>query len=101
MRKFGPNVVSFIITSRRKRWYRVRAYVLPEDLPTINWIRQELECGKKGMRKLLVGDLNACLENTRYQWEEQLVTVLAGYDLTDQAQHFLPRRMYRAEGNWT
>ena len=37
---FGPNVFSFIITSGRKRWYSVGAYVLPNDLPTTNWIRQ-------------------------------------------------------------
>ena len=53
------------------------------------------------MRKLLVGNLNACLANPRDQREEQLATVLAGYGLTDQAQHFLPRRKYQAEGNWT
>ena len=94
MRNVGPNVVSFIITLGRKCWYGVGAYVPPNNLPTINWIRQELECRTKGMRKLLVGDLNACLENPRDQREEQLATALAGYGLTDQAQHFLPRRKY-------
>ena len=53
------------------------------------------------MKNLLVGDLKACLENPRDQREEQLATILAVYGLTDPAQHFLPRRKYRAEGNWT
>ena len=95
------NVVIFIITLGQKLWYSVRAYVPPNDLPTINWIRQALEYGSKGMRKLLVVNLNICLANPRDQREEQLATVLAGYGLTKQAQHVLPRRKYRVEGNWT
>ena len=101
MRNFGPNVVSFIITSVRKRWYGVGAYVPPNDLPTINWIRQVLECGPKGVRRLIFSDLKVCLANPRDQQEEQISTVLAGYGLTDQTRPFLPRRMYQAEGNWT
>ena len=93
-------MVSFIITLGRKRWYGARAYMLPNDPPTINWISQELEFRPKGVGKLLVRDLNACLENPRDQREEQLSTVLAGHGLTDQAQHFLLRRKYRAEGGW-
>ena len=59
VRNFGPNMVGFIITSERKCWYGVGDYVPSKDLPTTNWIRQALECGPKGTRKLLVGDLNA------------------------------------------
>ena len=40
VRNFGPNVVSFIITSVRKCWYGVREYVPHNELPTINLIRQ-------------------------------------------------------------
>ena len=87
-------MVSFIIKSGRKRWYGVRAYVPPNNLPKTNWISQALEYGPKGMRMLLVGDLNACLANPRDQREEKPVTVLAGYGLTDQAQHFLLIRKY-------
>ena len=76
-------MVSFIITSRQKRWYSVGAYMPPNDLPTIKLIRQALECGPKGMGNLLVGNLNACLENPRDQQEELLATVLAGHSLTD------------------
>ena len=75
VRNFGPNVASFIITSGRKRWYGVGSYVPPNKLPTINWIRQLLEYRPKGMRKLLVSDLNVYLENMRDQQEEQLSAV--------------------------
>ena len=92
VRSFGPNVASFIIKLGRKCWYIVRSYMPPNDLPTVHWIMQVLECGPEGAGKLLVGNLNSCLENPRYQREEQLATVLAGHGLTDQAWHFLPRR---------
>ena len=59
MWSFGPNVVSFIITSGRKRWYGVRAYIPPNDLTTVHWITQALSCRPEGVRKLLVGNLNA------------------------------------------
>ena len=98
---FGPKLVSFLITSGRKHWYGVGDYVLPNTLPTINWISQVLEYGPKGTRKLLVSNLNACLENPRYQQEEKLATVLSGYGLTGQAQLVLPRWKYFSEGNWT
>ena len=78
----------------RKRWYSVMAYMPPNYLPRINWIRQVLERGQKGMGNMLVGHLNVCLENPRDQQEEQLENVLAGHGLSDQAQHFSPRRKY-------
>ena len=59
MRNFGSNVVSFIITLGRKLWYGVRDYVLPNNIPMINWIRQALECGTKGMGELIISNLNA------------------------------------------
>ena len=59
VRNFGPNVISFIITLGRKKWYGVGAYVPPNDLPTTNWIRQALKCGTKGTGKMLVSNLNA------------------------------------------
>ena len=52
------------------------------------------------MWKILVGDLNACLENPRYKREEQLASVLAGHGPAYQARHFLPRRIYRTEEDW-
>ena len=59
MRSFGPNVVSFIITSGRKRWYGVGDYVPPKNLLAVHWITQALECGPKGMGKILVGNLKS------------------------------------------
>ena len=100
MRSFGPNVVSFTVILGWKRWYIVREYVPPNDLPTVQRITQALSCGPDRVGKLLVGDLNACMDNPRDQREEYLATVLSGYGLTYHTQHFVPRRRYRAEENW-
>ena len=98
---FLPNVVSFVITSVRKCWYIVGSYVPPNDLPMVHWITQALSCRPEEVGELLFGDLNACLENTRGEMEEQIATVLAGHGMTDQVRHFLPRRKYWVEGKWT
>ena len=45
VRRFGTNVVSFTITLGQKRWYIVRAYVPPNDLPGVNNIKHALSCG--------------------------------------------------------
>ena len=40
---FGPNVASFLLSSRLRRWYVVRSYVPPNDAPDVHNIEQELE----------------------------------------------------------
>ena len=100
MRIFGPNVVSFTVKSGQKHWYVVRAYVPPNDFLEVQRITHVLACGPEGVGKLLVGDINACLENPREQSEEHLATVIAGHGLTDQARHSVPTRRYQVEGNW-
>ena len=76
---FGSNVVSYTVTSGRKRWYVVGSYVTPNDLTEVHQLTNVLSCGLERLGELLVGDLNACLENSRNQWEEHLATVLAGH----------------------
>ena len=100
MRIFGPNVVSFTVMSGRKRWYVVRAYVPPDNLPAVQQITHALACGPEGVRKLLVGNLNNCLAHPRDQREEHLAIVIVGHGLTDQARHFTPTRRYGSEGSW-
>ena len=58
LKNFGPNVVSFTITSGKRQWYVVRAYVPPNDQPAVHWVAQSLTCGTAGLGDLLVSDLN-------------------------------------------
>ena len=101
MRSFEPNVISFTVTSGRKIWYIVGAYVPPNDLLAVHPVTYALEYGTEGMGKMLVGDLNACLVNPRYQRDNHLATVITGNGLTYQERHLIPRWRYRAEENWT
>ena len=71
---FGPNVVSFTITTGRKQNYVIRVYMPPKDQPVVHWVVQSLEHGTAGVEKLLVGNLNACLAQLRGEREEYLAT---------------------------
>ena len=85
----------------RKLWYVVGAYVPPNEQLAVHWIAQALTCGMEGAGKLLVGELNACLAQPRDPQEEYLATIITNHSLSDQAQHFMPRRRYQVEENWT
>ena len=99
-RIFGPNVLSFTVTSGQKLWYIIGAYVLSNNLPVVHQITHALTGVMEGVGELLVGELNACLAHTRYQREEHLATIIAIHVMKDQARNFMPRRRYRSEGNW-
>ena len=38
MDKFGPIVVSFLLALVAQRWYIIRAYVPPNNVPAIRWV---------------------------------------------------------------
>ena len=61
MQSFGPNVVSFTVTSGQQPWYVVREYVPPNNLPKVIWITHALSCETERVGKLLARYLNACL----------------------------------------
>ena len=100
VRSFGPNVAIFTVTSVRKCWYFVGAYMPPNNLPMVHLITHALACGTERVRKLLFCNPNACLSNAMDKRKEHLATVLAVYGLTDQERQFVPRRRYRSERNW-
>ena len=54
---FGPNVASFLLTSGRRRWYVLGAYVPPHDAPSVYRIEQAVEAEQKLMKVILLGDL--------------------------------------------
>ena len=83
MKNFGPNVVSFTITSGKRQWYVVRAYVPPNNQLAVHRVMQALARGQAWVEKTLVGYLNACLAQPRDQREEALATKVAHHSLTD------------------
>ena len=40
--KFGPNVLGFQLATGARRWYIVRAYIVPEDTETMERVVAEI-----------------------------------------------------------
>ena len=55
---YGPSVVILVLTTARRRWYVVGAYVLPSDAPTVARVNQALGKSTNGVEVILLGDLN-------------------------------------------
>ena len=99
--RFGPNVVSFLLTLGARLWYVVGAYVNPNDAPDIHSVDKDLRASPKGLDMVLMGDLNARPGDPHDKREEDLATALADRDLVNMTDYFLPRRRYRGESRWT
>ena len=95
---FGPNVASLLLMLRSWRWYVVGVYVPPNDAPAIHCVEQALESDPKGMKAILLGELNAKLRELLEAREEDLATALEDSGLVDMKSHFIPRRRYRGTG---
>ena len=59
---FGPTVVSFKIMAGWKLCFVVKTYVLPNNQPTVHQVEQALSQCLAGTETMIVGDLNARLE---------------------------------------
>ena len=73
---FVPNVVSFLLTLRARRLYVVGAYVPPNDRPKVHRVEQALQAAPTGLYLILMGDLNARLDEPCDKYEEDLATAL-------------------------
>ena len=60
---FGTNMVSFLLTSRARRWYVAGAYVPPNNGPSVHCMERALRAAPKGLEIILMGDLSARLGN--------------------------------------
>ena len=89
---FGPNVVSFLLTSGSQIWYIVGAYVLPNYAPAIHRIEQALEATSKGMEVIMLGELSVRLREPQDAREDKLATALVDSGLVYTTYHFMPRR---------
>ena len=57
-RKFGPNVISFQLSTGARRWYIVGCYLAPDDTSTMERVVKALWSRPKGAELLVAGDLN-------------------------------------------
>ena len=53
--RFGPNVVSFLLRMGARRWYLVRTYVTPNNVPDVHRVEQALRLEPKGLKIILMG----------------------------------------------
>ena len=67
---YGPNVVSLLLTTGRRRWYVIRSYVPQNDAPTCACVEQVIGNAVKGVEVILMGDLNVRLLEPYDAWEE-------------------------------
>ena len=98
--RFGPNVVSFLLTSGSRQWYVVGAYVTPNNAPDVYSMYQALRAATKGLEMILVGDLNVWLGDPSDKREEDLATDLLDRGLVNMTDHFIPQKWYRGSGSW-
>ena len=64
---FGPNLVSFTVTSVQKCWYVAGSYVPPNNQPAVHQVAQALAYGPAGVGNMIFGEINACLAQPRDQ----------------------------------
>ena len=97
---FIPNVARLLLTLGSWRWYVIRAYVPPNNVPAVHSIEHALEAYTKVMEAILLGDLNAKLREPRDARDEYLVTALADSGIVDMISQFIPRRRYIGVVSW-
>jgi hypothetical protein len=99
-RTYGPNVVSFQLTSGKCKWYVVGAYIPPADTVTLEHVSKALDDRPEGVDPILLGDLNANLADPVQPREHEIAAVLASQGLEDMMGHFAATRCYRAGYTW-
>lgn len=65
IRRYGPNVLSFQLSSGRFRYGVVGVYIPPKDVTTLEFVTQAMEDLPPGCASVLLGDLNVDLEFPR------------------------------------
>ena len=69
--------------------------MLLNDMPAVHQVDQAMVAKPKVIETILLGDLNACLEEPRDEREEDLTTPLVDHGLEDVRRNFNPHRRYR------
>ena len=58
---FGPNMVSFILTSRTRRWYIIGVYMPLNYVSAVHHVDQVLRAAPKVLELMLIRDLDVGL----------------------------------------
>jgi hypothetical protein len=93
-RKHGPNVISFIITTGKRQYRIIGAYIPPTDTTTLFYISEA--CNRfPGQPIILMGDINTDLRshtpNNRYT---EIMALISTLGLEDMSEHFIQRKNF-------
>ena len=98
---FGNNVVSFQLSSGRRRWHVVGSYVPPESLAELDHAVKAFTQCPEGVETLWIGDLNADLVFPERERDGEIAAVAAAEGLEDVAVHFCQKeKMHNRQHTW-
>jgi hypothetical protein len=100
-RKHGPNVISCIITTGKRRYPVIGAYIPPNDTTTLAFI-SEASNRFTGQPIILMGDINVDLRtDTPNNRDTEIMALIATLGLDDMATHFIQRKSFRHGNTWS
>jgi hypothetical protein len=99
--KYGPNVISFFITTGKQQYPVIGAYIPPGDTTTLASIFKASN-RFAGQPIILMGDINVDLQtNTPSNHDTEIMALLATLGLEDMSTHFLQRKNFQHGNTWS
>ena len=90
VRQFGPNLVSFQLATRARRWYIIGCYLAPDETLTIENVVTALKERPQGTALIVAGDLNTTLADPENDSRgTEIAAKLTEVGLEDMAAHLL------------
>ena len=95
----GPNVLSCIIVSGKKRTPLVGGYLPPSTLVHLPQLGAALD-RFAGRKTVFIGDLNADLHDVSTERNQEVADCVASYGLFDMLPHFQQQRRFHHMTTW-
>ena len=100
----GPNIVTFQLTMRDKRFYLIGIYAPPNCSKGVEDLRSAWDACQLGCKPIILGDLNINFGFPRDEWGEVIVDLLDKVNLINTSRRFplrMPRRTTTTRARWT
>ena len=98
VRRWGPNVISFVLVTGPQSFGFVGGYIPPDDTTTIQFIQRAMEYQREGMPVFLMGDLNADLNGPKGARESEISALVAYHGLENTLPHSRQRSCRHGHG---
>ena len=72
----------------------------PNNITAVHCVEQEIKVKPKGLKIILMGDLNVRPRDPRDEREEDLMMTFVDRGLVSMTDNFMPRQQYRGSGSW-